>query len=57
MVGSRYAMYIGAVLLAVGAVYVFLRGERQVVPADSDSLDEEFLALEGEGLGLEPALG
>jgi hypothetical protein len=57
MVGSRYAMYIGAVLLAVGAVYVFLRGERQVVPADSESLDEEFLALEGEGLGLEPALG
>jgi EmrB/QacA subfamily drug resistance transporter len=39
MVGSRYAMYLGAVLLVVGAVFVFVRGQSQVVPAEEDPLD------------------
>jgi hypothetical protein len=41
MVGSRYAMYMGAALLVIGAVYVFLRGQGQVVTAEEDPLDEE----------------
>jgi predicted MFS family arabinose efflux permease len=47
MAGSRYAMYIGAALLVVGAVYVFARGQHQVVPADeeADTLADELAAL------------
>jgi nucleotide-binding universal stress UspA family protein len=46
MVGSRYAMYMGAVLLVVGAVFVFVRGQRQVVPAEADALYDEPAAIE-----------
>ena len=42
MVGSRYAMYIGAVLLVVGAVFVFVRGQHQVLPAEAETLDDEL---------------
>ena len=41
MVGSRYAMYMGALLLVVGAVFVFVHGLSQVVPAEEDALDYE----------------
>jgi hypothetical protein len=40
MAGSRYAMYMAAVLLVVGAVFVFVRGQHQVVPAAEDALDD-----------------
>jgi hypothetical protein len=50
MVGSRYAMYIGAALLVIGAVYVFVRGQQQVMPADSDPLDEELMGLDRDEL-------
>ncbi|MCU1468616.1 MAG: multidrug transporter [Actinomycetia bacterium] len=57
MVGSRYAMYIGAVLLVVGAVFVFARGQHQVVPEEEDTLDDELTAMRGEQLAeLRPAL-
>ena len=46
MVGSRYAMYMGAALLVVGAVFVFVRGTRQVVPADADAPDTTPAAIE-----------
>ena len=46
MVGSRYAMYMGAALLVVGAVFVFVRGTRQVVPAGADAPDSEPAAIE-----------
>ena len=39
MVGSRYAMYMGAALLLVGAVFVFVRGQRQVESIVEDDLD------------------
>jgi EmrB/QacA subfamily drug resistance transporter len=39
MVGSRYAMYMGAALLVVGAVFVFVRGQRQVESIVEDDLD------------------
>ena len=35
MVGSRYAMWIGAVLLVVGAVFVSVRGQQQVAAGRS----------------------
>jgi hypothetical protein len=41
MVGSRYAMYMGAALLLVGAVFVFVRGQRQVESIVEDDLDME----------------
>ena len=47
MVGSRYAMYMGAVLL-VGAVFVFVRGQHQVMPAEADALDGELTAIDDE---------
>jgi hypothetical protein len=47
MVGSRYAMYMGAVLLVVGAVFVFLRGQSQVVMEEEDTLDEELATIDG----------
>jgi EmrB/QacA subfamily drug resistance transporter len=40
MTGSRYAMYIGAALLVVGAVFVFARGQHQVMPADEEFAGE-----------------
>jgi EmrB/QacA subfamily drug resistance transporter len=40
-VGSRYAMYMGAALLVVGAVFVFVRGQAQVTAAEEDELDDE----------------
>lgn len=49
MVGSSYAMWIGAALLVVGSVFVFLRGQRQVVPADADTFADEG-ARDGEQL-------
>jgi hypothetical protein len=56
MAGSRSAMYIGAALLVIGAVYVFLRAERQDAPADADTIDEELAALDAaERAGLVPA--
>ena len=36
-------MYMGAALLVIGAVYVFLHGQGQVVTAEEDALDEEEL--------------
>jgi EmrB/QacA subfamily drug resistance transporter len=48
MVGSRYAMYMGAALLVVGAAFVFVRGQHQVVPADAAILDDEPGAVDGE---------
>jgi EmrB/QacA subfamily drug resistance transporter len=47
MVGSRYAMSIGAVLLVVGAVFVFVRGQQQVLPAEAEILDDELGAIDG----------
>jgi EmrB/QacA subfamily drug resistance transporter len=49
MVGSRYAMYMGAVLLVVGAVFVFVRAQSQESPAESE-LDDEPGANDGEQL-------
>jgi hypothetical protein len=40
MVGSRYAMYMGAALLIVGAVFVFVRGQSQVEAVEEDALDD-----------------
>ena len=40
MVGSRYAMYIGAALLVVGAVFVFVRGQSQLEAEAEDIIDE-----------------
>jgi Na+/melibiose symporter-like transporter len=56
MVGSRYAMYIGALLLVVGAVFVFVRGDRSV-QTEVDALDNE-LGDEGDDprYELEPVL-
>ena len=48
MVGSRYAMYMGAVLLVVGAGFVFVRGQHQVMPAEADALEGEPVAIDGE---------
>lgn len=57
MVGSGYAMYIGAVLLAVGAVFVFVRGQHQVLPVEAEMLDDESGAIDGEQLvEFQPAL-
>jgi len=57
MVGSRYAMYIGAALLVVGAVFVFVRGEHQVVPAEAEALvDDDLTAIDGEQLAIRPVL-
>ena len=41
MVGSRYAMFIGAAMLAVGAVFVFVRGQNQVTTAGEEEFDGE----------------
>jgi hypothetical protein len=41
MVGTRYAMYAGAAMLVIGAVFVFLHGDSQVVAAQEDVLDHE----------------
>jgi EmrB/QacA subfamily drug resistance transporter len=49
MVGSRYAMYMGAVLLLVGAVFVFLRAQ-PVTATESEMLDDELGAIDGEAL-------
>jgi predicted MFS family arabinose efflux permease len=49
MVGSRYAMYMGAVLLVVGAVFVFVRAQREELPAESE-LDDGSGAVDGEQL-------
>ena len=52
MVGSRYAMYIGAALLVVGAVFVFVRGQRQVdrrsrkTSSTMEPFDDPFLDVE-----------
>jgi EmrB/QacA subfamily drug resistance transporter len=51
MVGSRYAMYIGAALLVVGAVFVFVRSQPEVMPADAEAPDNELAAI---GLYVEP---
>jgi EmrB/QacA subfamily drug resistance transporter len=48
MIGSRYAMGIGAALLVVGAVFVFLRGQHEVLPTQADTLDEEQGLIDGE---------
>ena len=57
MVGSRYAMYIGALLLVVGAVYVFVRGQHQVVPADADEINNEPDTFDGDPIvDMRPAL-
>ncbi len=40
MVGSQYAMYIGAALLVVGAVFVFVRGQSQLEAEAEDIIDE-----------------
>ncbi|MDQ1433986.1 MAG: hypothetical protein QOF59_802 [Actinomycetota bacterium] len=57
MAGSRDAMFIGAALLLVGAVFVFVRGQHQVVPEEEDALDDELTAIGGEELAeLRPAL-
>jgi len=49
MVGSRYAMYMGAVLLVVGAVFVFVRAQAQELPSETD-LDDEPGAHDAEQL-------
>ena len=48
MVGSRYAMWIGAVLLVVGAVFVAVRGQQHVTPAEAATLEDEPSAINGE---------
>jgi EmrB/QacA subfamily drug resistance transporter len=50
MVGSRYAMYMGAVLLLVGAVFVFVRAQQPEASADTETLDDELGAIDGEQL-------
>jgi hypothetical protein len=50
MVGSRYAMYMGAVLLVVGAVFVFVRAQQPEMSADTETLDDELGAIAGEQL-------
>jgi hypothetical protein len=50
MVGSRYAMYMGAVLLVVGAVFVFVRAQQPVIEAETEMLDDELEAIDGEQL-------
>jgi len=49
MVGSRYAMYMGAVLLVVGAVFIWVRAQ-QVPSAEEDPLDYADAAIDGEQL-------
>ena len=57
MVGSRYAMFMGAALLVAGAVYVFVRGQRQVVPAEAETLDGESIEFDASRLiEMRPAL-
>ncbi len=57
MVGSRYAMWIGAALLIVGAVFVFTRGQQQFVVDEDQIVDDELDALAGGPLvELQPAL-
>jgi EmrB/QacA subfamily drug resistance transporter len=53
MIGSRSAMYIGAVLLIIGAVFVFVRGEHQVLPAESEMLDPALAETSGPVAGAE----
>ena len=48
MVGSRYAMWIGALLLVVGAVFVALRGQQQVAPAEAETLEDDPAAFDRE---------
>ena len=36
-------MYLGAALLIVGAVFVFVRGQAQVIPTDVDPFDEMLI--------------
>jgi hypothetical protein len=55
MVGSRYAMYMGAALLLVGAVFVFVRGQRQVESIAEDDLDVEPSEDDDEYVELAPA--
>jgi EmrB/QacA subfamily drug resistance transporter len=43
MAGSRDAMYLGAALLIVGAVFVLLRGQAQVIPTDVDPFEEMLI--------------
>jgi len=50
MVGSRYAMYMGAVLLVVGAVFVFVRAQRQESPVEQETSDDRLRAIDGEQL-------
>lgn len=57
MVGSRYAMWIGAALLIVGAVFVFTRGQQQFVADEDEIADDELEAITGGHLvELQPAL-
>ena len=48
MVGSRYAMWIGAMLLVVGAVFVAVRGQQQVAPAEAETLEDDPAAFDRE---------
>jgi EmrB/QacA subfamily drug resistance transporter len=56
MVGSRYAMWIGAVLLVVGAVFVAVRGQRQVVPDDAELPEDEPAAIGEQIIEFHPVL-
>jgi predicted MFS family arabinose efflux permease len=48
MVGSRYAMWIGAALLVIGAVFVAMRGQQHAAPGEAETLDDEPTATNGE---------
>lgn len=44
-------MYMGAALLVVGAIFVFVRGQHQVMPAEEDAIDRGLGGVERDGPG------